>query len=67
MTPEIVDNLKEKYEKLSAEEYDVEKIVNGVVDVHSPEVENLVKIESFFGKNQGFVRTMSSFSIPLSG
>ena len=47
MTPEIVENLKEKYEKLSAEEYDVEKIVNGVVDVHSPEVENLVKIASF--------------------
>jgi len=47
VTPDIVDNLKEKYENLASEEYDVEKIVNGVVDCNSTEVENLVKLTFF--------------------
>ena len=42
MTSDIVDTLKEKYDALALEEYDVEKIVNSVVDTDTGAVENLV-------------------------
>ena len=73
MTEGIVDTLKGKYDKIMAEEYDVEKIVDQVIVSHSPEVDYIDKALTYHGslwlhkysQYQEFFFQLGKFGNPL--